>query len=247
MSNINNTDYLRNLKSCTLPETPNPMFQAVLATLKEREAEKTPMTPSQLKVQERDWLMMGSYYPYDIPEDDGFEFPYRHFCDVCGSACANENKVNLTYAWLGLGPEEHCWKCGAEPEHHDPFYSGRFENWRIDFILNELNRVEEAYRSMRFMTRDQIAKNRYYFSAIISALKNSDCDYWPERYDFSVNMQQSQELYIRIIQLATIKHGGDREAAIKEYQFVSLEPDDLFKILDELNHNLNLPFSYKHY
>ena len=193
-------------------------------------------------------MLSANYYPYGCHwEEDGFEFPHELYCDVCGSAHIAKNKENLSYVWHGIGPEEHCWKCGAEPVHHDPFYVSRFDNWRIDFIFDELKRVEESYCSGQFMTREQIGKNRAYLRTIIDAIHKADTNHWANRYEDTMNNRVKSELFIRINQLAILKQEGDRDEAVGELQFMSMEMDDLCMMLDELEKNLKLPPSHCHY
>lgn len=241
METIFGSDYVRNLKTCVAPRPHNFKSEGIDGNPTAEIADTPAASPSKVKTEERHWMRNGGHYVEILNpiNPDGFEFPGHLYCDVCGSFHTKQVKENLKFLWLGIGAEEHCWKCGAEPENHDPFYAQRFENWHMDFIFDEMKRVENAYTSRHiFMTQAQIEKNRIYLRAALEAMLESDLAHWPERYDFSVSLYQQSALRSWITQLAIIKYEGDCEKASNEYSNVSTHMDDLYTMLSELENNI---------
>lgn len=176
------------------------------------------------------------YCKYDdewIDSDDARE----PCCPACGANDKYHNEVNRKRVWLGIGPDEFCQVCGAEPEQQNSLYSCR-ENWSIPQLLTELASVNEVYESYQFMSRTEVLKNREYFSSLISAIQISDQDYWKDRHAKTLENRHRSELRDAVVEVAAMLNGGDRELAMNEYGGVSREIDDIYFILDDLKARL---------
>jgi hypothetical protein len=212
---------------------PASVLEQIRAKAQYQEPEKKILSAAEKKAVARERILFANF-PHDGDWYDDSDSDYEATCPICGAKCSRGNEKNLKLPWLGLGMEEHCWECGAEPEDHDPFYQQRFNGWKMYHKLEELIRVENIYCSNKFMTRDQIAMNRKYFGLIVAAINSAIYDHWPDRHQSLIRQRQSKELYERLIQLATQTHGGDESKALNEYGFMSREIEDLYTIIGEL-------------
>ena len=194
-----------------------------------------PASAAERRAQERVRILSAGFPIRFEDEYDGLsEEHFEPTCPICGAMCSKENDTNLRRGWYGTGLDEHCIECGAESVDHNPYYRGRLENFSLESLISELHKVELMYCSGEFMSRGQIEDNRRYFVHILEAIQRSNLTHIPDRHRTGINARHAEELYQKVVDLATQLYGGDRDRAEAEYMHISRDINDLYTIIDEL-------------
>lgn len=156
------------------------------------------------------------------------------YCVECDALWSHSKRHRLGRPSLGLGPdEEHCSYCGAAPEHQNM----KIEGYTLAQLLRAAVRVERAYSSPEpeyFMTKLEMEKNRKFLKQLFDEMDNHLNECVAVAYQRQVGIRHAQELFERVIRLATVINGGNEEEAHEKYAFMSREIEDLYTVGDEL-------------